>query len=231
MTSPTDKTPEDLPIEPILTLENVIIRPLRLEDAPASSRLANEWDIAKNMRNTFPYPYELSHATGFITTGGRATHSTVLVDDVEIPDDNDAATTTDNGEKVAVPPKAVLINYAIVRRSDGAFMGGLGVKPLKDVQARTMGVGYWIGREFRGHGYTTEAVRGLCQWAFATFPQLLRLEADVHGGNGASVRVLEKVGFQAEGVRRKAVWKADQSLDLLVFGMLREESPGLSTTT
>lgn len=223
MASHPDNTPEDLPTEPILILENVIIRPLTLDDAPPSSRLANEWDIAKNMRNTFPYPYELSNAKGFITTGGRATHSVVLLPDE--PTTDATATTTEKGDV-----RKVLINYALVRRSDGAFMGGIGLKPLKDVEARTMGVGYWLGREFRGHGYTTEAVRGLSKWAFETFPQLRRLEAEVHEGNGASARVLEKAGFQAEGVRRKAIWKAGQSLDLMIFGMLREECPDLSTS-
>lgn len=213
--SPTTGPPE-APPAPILILPNVLLRPLTLADAPQAAQHANDWAIAQNMRNTFPHPYEPHHAEWFVTNVAHKLHPVVLLD---TDDDNDLST-----KEEAVP-----LHYAIVRRADDAYMGTLGLKPGADVEARTMELGYWLGRAFWGRGYVSEAVRGFTTWAFATFPQLLRLEAGVYEGNVASARVLVKAGFQPEGVRRKAVWKAGQALDLAMFGMLRSECPGLSS--
>lgn len=216
-------TTEGHSTEPILTLEYVVLRPLTLADAPFAATLANDWEIAKNMRNTFPHPYELHHAEWFIANPASKLHPVVLL----LPPSAGDTTTTEAEDDVRKVP----LHYAIVRRADDAYMGTLGLKPGADVDARTMELGYWLGREFWGKGYVSEAVRGFTKWAFETFPQLLRLEASVHEGNVASTRVLVKVGFQPEGVRRKAIWKADQALDLAIFGMLRSEYPGLSTSS
>lgn len=236
MAAHTKDTPEDLPTgESILTLDRVIIRPYDLTDIPALAKLANDRGIAKNMRNTFPYPHGLEHAESFIVNRASKTWPVITAEEAE-----DAATTTtteekkndDGDENNATPAPAqhrrVLLEYALARRSDGAYMGGLGLRPKTDVEARTMELGYWAGREFRGRGYMTEAVRGLCAWAFATFPHLLRIDAVAHGDNDASAAVLRKAGFRAEGVRRRAVWKWGEPLDLLIFGMLRDECPPLS---
>ena len=39
-----------------------VLREWREEDIPLLPRLANDWDIAGNMRDSFPYPYELKDA-------------------------------------------------------------------------------------------------------------------------------------------------------------------------
>lgn len=210
MASQADKTPEEPPVACNLTLDRVCIRPYTLADAPAASHNANDPDIAKQMRNTFPQPYELKDSEWFIANRANRPHTFQL----------DA---TAEG-----PQKKAIVHHAIIRRSDGIFMGGIGLKPCSDVESRTMEMGYWIGREFWGQGFVPEAVRGFCKWCFETFPQLQRLEATVFEGNQASVAVLAKVGFQAEGVRRKAIWKNGKTLDELHFGMIKSECPGLS---
>lgn len=164
---------------------------------------ANDPDITKGMRNTFPNPYSLEQAEYFLNNIGlKETHPSSA-------DPDDA--------------KPVLTNYALCRRSDGAYMGGIGLMPKRDVEARTFETGYWIGKEFWGDGYMTEALQAFTVWAFQTFAELARIEASVFEGNDASVRVLKRAGFQAEGVRRKAVWKRGQLLDQLLFSTLREE--------
>ncbi|ROW18367.1 hypothetical protein VPNG_00191 [Cytospora leucostoma] len=210
-TTDTPNTPPSPPPPPsndppILTLPRVTIRPYHPTDAPHSAHQANDPSIAANMRNTFPSPYSPRDAEHFI--GAIAL----------------AATSTN-----PLQPEGVRLHYAICRSGDGAFAGGIGLKPLRDVEARTLEVGYWVGREHRGKGYATEAVRGFSDWAFATFPGVLRLEASVFEGNGASEAVLLKAGYQREGVRRKAVWKNDRALDLVYFGLLREEWSGLGS--
>lgn len=194
---------------PIITTSQLIIRPYHPSDAPASSRNANDERIAQYMSNLFPHPYELHHAEFFINT-------MALV--------NTRSPTTNGQAGPGVTP--VYLNYAIVRRSDGGFVGGIGLKPLADVEHRTWELGYWTGPDHWGQGLMSEAVPAFVRWAFDTFPEVLRIEAAVFEGNLGSQRVLVKSGFKVEGVRRKAVFKNGKRLDQHYFGMLREECPG-----
>ncbi|KAJ4394229.1 hypothetical protein N0V93_003446 [Gnomoniopsis smithogilvyi] len=203
--SPGSSSSTPLP-PPILTLIKVIIRPLHPSDATMMTKHANDPDISKGMRNTFPNPYSLEQAKDFLNNIGlKETHP--------------------SSSKPNAKP--ILKNYALCRRSDGAYMGGIGLMPMADVEARTFETGYWIGKEFWGNGYMTEALRAFTLWAFRTFPDLVRVEASVFEGNDGSVRVLKRAGFQAEGVRRKAIWKRGELLDKMYFSMLREECDGL----
>ena len=120
-----------------------------------------------------------------------------------------------------------LRNFAICHASDGTYAGGIGLKPLGDVESRTMEIGYWIGVDHWGGGLTTQAVVAFTRWSFENIPELLRLEAGVFGDNNASARVLEKAGYKYEGARRKAGFKNGEAFDIRIFGMLREECPGL----
>jgi len=61
-------------------------------------------------------------------------------------------------------------------------------------------IGYWLGAAYWGHGYATETVRALVDYAFG----VLEHEALVAGArvsNPASRRVLEKCAFQWSGVQ------------------------------
>ncbi|MFG1617738.1 GNAT family N-acetyltransferase [Nonomuraea wenchangensis] len=58
-------------------------------------------------------------------------------------------------------------------------------------------IGYWMGREFWGRGIGTRAL-GL----FLAEEPVRPLYADPHGGNTASVRLLERHGFRREGTVR-----------------------------
>ncbi|KAK6221047.1 hypothetical protein LQW54_001620 [Pestalotiopsis sp. IQ-011] len=109
--------------------------------------------------------------------------------------------------------------------NDGTYAGGIGLMPSdpKDTECRTWELGYWLAKEQWGKGITTSAVKGFCQWAFAAFPELSRIEAGIYEGNDGSMKVLERVGFIKEGVRRKAVFKHGQSWDVAIFGLLRDE--------
>ncbi|OTB08553.1 hypothetical protein M426DRAFT_7866 [Hypoxylon sp. CI-4A] len=118
-----------------------------------------------------------------------------------------------------------MVNFAIFL-PDGTFAGGIGLKPGQDVESRTWEVGYWIAMDHWGRGIARSALEGFSAWAFQKFPELLRLEAGVFGENTASMKVLERVGYTKEGVRRKAVFKKDKIMDLVIYGLLREDLEG-----
>lgn len=63
---------------------------------------------------------------------------------------------------------------------------------------RSCFLGYSIDQHANGKGYMTEALNAAVQLAFGTF-NLHRLEANIMPRNGASIRVVEKLGFVCEG--------------------------------
>jgi [ribosomal protein S5]-alanine N-acetyltransferase len=59
--------------------------------------------------------------------------------------------------------------------------------------------GYWLGRRYWGRGYATEAARRALAFAFTEL-NAERLTAGWFHDNPASGRVLEKLGFVADGM-------------------------------
>ena len=66
----------------------------------------------------------------------------------------------------------------------------------------------------------TRAVEEICREAFDSLG-LARIYAEPFAHNAASRRVLEKAGFQLEGVLRKSVTKKGQLYDSCVYGLVR----------
>ena len=89
--------------------------------------------------------------------------------------------------------------YAMIRRPDsasdilGASVGFKG--PPKD---GTVEIGYSVLPQFQRRGYATEMVRSLTEWAFRQ-PGVDRISAQTAETNIASLRVLHKAGFTADG--------------------------------
>jgi len=90
--------------------------------------------------------------------------------------------------------------------------------------SHTAEVGYWIGEPFKGKGYVTEALEAITRWIFTERGHTFRrLHAGVHEGNEASMRVLEKCGYEKEGVLREHVEKWGLVSDLHLFGLLKKD--------
>ena len=83
-------------------------------------------------------------------------------------------------------------------------------------------IGYDLLKEYWGNGYMTEAVKAMINYGFEELG-LMRIEATVEPANTASVRVLERAGFQLEGKLRKRYLYKDRFHDELVFGIIKEE--------
>lgn len=117
------------------------------------------------------------------------------------------------------------VSLQIVRRSDGALLGGVGLHKVNE-RNRTCEIGYWLGRPYRGLGYASEAVRALTAVAFRSLA-LHRVEALVFPGNRRSEEVLLRSGFRREGVRRGGVQKGGRFRNEIVYSRLRSDrAPG-----
>jgi RimJ/RimL family protein N-acetyltransferase len=110
-------------------------------------------------------------------------------------------------------------NFAI--EVDGQAAGGFGYVPGNDIERYSAEVGYWLGEDFWGRGVATEAVRLFTDYAFARLG-LLRLFALPLADNAASIRVLEKAGFVAEGTLRSSCVKFGQPRDQILFARVSD---------
>jgi aminoglycoside 6'-N-acetyltransferase len=74
----------------------------------------------------------------------------------------------------------------------------------------------------RGEGYAQEAVRLLVEYLFAGYP-VERVAAFTDNTNMPAQRVIEKVGFQREGLLRRATFRDGHWRDVAVYGILRHK--------
>ena len=90
--------------------------------------------------------------------------------------------------------------YLIERREDGTLLGSGGL--IFDTPTRA-GTGYVLARDAWGHGYATEALAAVVD--VARDAGVIRLYAYCHPDHRASAHVLEKCGFEREGIQRRFV--------------------------
>jgi len=83
-------------------------------------------------------------------------------------------------------------------------------------------IGYAMGTAFWGQGYMNEALTALIVHAFDVM-NFRRLEADVDPRNTASIRTLERLGFQREGFLRERWHVGGELQDALFYGLLKRE--------
>jgi len=100
-------------------------------------------------------------------------------------------------------------------------IGCIGMLPQDDVARLSAEVGYWLGEPFWNRGIATGALRALTEYAFTELG-LVRLYATVMEWNPASARVLEKAGYQYEGLLRKSVIKDGEILDQWLYAIVRD---------
>lgn len=113
------------------------------------------------------------------------------------------------------------VTYAIAhRRKAGTLVGTVSLRRFS--RDRRAELGYWLAaREWAG-GVATEAARALVDFGFERMG-LARIYAQVLDGNGASMRILEKLGMVREGVKRQHVKKGGKLVDVTIYGLLRDE--------
>ena len=91
--------------------------------------------------------------------------------------------------------------FFVFRRLDDVLIGGLTLTNVRRGVTQSGALGYWIGTPHAGRGYMTAAVSAVLDFAFDGL-RLHRVEAACLPSNTASIRVLDKAGFQAEGKAR-----------------------------
>ena len=113
------------------------------------------------------------------------------------------------------------LQWGIARRSDNVVIGTCSLyRP--DFPNRRSELGFALGHAFWHHGFASEAIAVAIDYAFRSL-DFHRLEADVDPRNVASLRTLERAGFQREGYLRERYHMNGETQDSVYLGLLRSE--------
>ena len=112
--------------------------------------------------------------------------------------------------------------FFVFRVPDGRLLGGITLSNVRRGVAQTCSLGYWMGAAHAGKGYMTAGVRAVIPFVFETLC-LHRLEAACLPHNMASIRLLERVGFQREGLARRYLCINGLWQDHLLYALLRDD--------
>jgi ribosomal-protein-alanine N-acetyltransferase len=112
--------------------------------------------------------------------------------------------------------------FFVFRAEDNELVGGVTLGNIRRGCAQSGSLGYWMGVPFARRGLMSEAVSALVPFAFDSL-RLHRVEAACLENNAASIRLLQKTGFQREGFARQylcinGIWQ-----DHLLFARLASD--------
>lgn len=175
----------------------VALRPLRLRDAPALRE-------SRTRSAEWLRPWEPTHPELPLQNSGITPYVAMV-----------QAVRREARHGVALP-------WAVTY--DGVFAGQLTVGAIVWGSARSAQVGYWIDRAFAGRGVTPTAVALAVDHCFFA-AGLHRIEANIRPENRASRRVAEKLGFRAEGVRRRQLHIDGAWRDHICYALTVEDVP------
>jgi RimJ/RimL family protein N-acetyltransferase len=179
-----------VPTEPgtTLSIDELLLRPWRPEDAPALLVACQDPDIARWV--AMPQPFLAADADAFI---------------------QDALTMWRDGTGAA---------FAVVEAASDRLLGAA-TRFGPDEHTSTFGC--WVAPDARGRAVGRRALGQLADWTFAT-TTTIRIDGYIMVGNDASERMVEKLGWQREGVLRAWHVHPDGTpVDCVVYSLLRSD--------
>jgi len=105
---------------------------------------------------------------------------------------------------------------------DGEFAGQLNVSGITYGSLSSASLGYWVSQRFAGKGVTPTAVALATDHCLFSMG-LHRMEICIRPENGPSLRVVEKLGFRYEGLRRRYIHIDGEWRDHFCFALVAEE--------
>lgn len=107
--------------------------------------------------------------------------------------------------------------FAITDKVSGELFGAIALSHNQKFKQGE--IAYWVGEEYWGNGYATEAAQAIVQFAFKE-KNLHKVFARFFSSNPASGRVLEKLGMKQEGILIDHVIKDDHYESLIYYGII-----------
>ncbi|RYD72202.1 MAG: N-acetyltransferase [Sphingobacteriales bacterium] len=111
-----------------------------------------------------------------------------------------------------------VINFPIIIEEEVA--GVIGLDFRQDVYRKTPLLGYWLSEQYRGRGIMTAVIKLVSQY---TFDQLdvICIQACVLSKNPASMWVLEKAGYEKQGILKQSVIKNNEVWDEHIYAVYK----------
>lgn len=125
--------------------------------------------------------------------------------------------------------------YELVQRGGTGLWWGLHLAERPDVLIGTCGfyeweqehqcaeLGFWLLPDFANQGLMRETCDAVLRYGFRHL-QLHRVQARAEPANLASCRLLERTGFQLEGILRECERKQDRYVSLHCYSLLRTDA-------
>lgn len=110
--------------------------------------------------------------------------------------------------------------FAFAVTADDKAIGSISVFRQENIHRRTAELGYYIAEEYWGKGIMTEAIKQICEYVFQN-SDIIRIFAEPFADNKASCRVLEKAGFQLEGILKSAAIKNGKIIDMKIYSLIK----------
>ncbi|MDQ4213809.1 GNAT family protein [Microbacterium capsulatum] len=114
--------------------------------------------------------------------------------------------------------------YPFVMEYDGEIAGQLNIWGVMRGSLGSATIGYWVSERFAGKGITPAAVAMATDLAFTDLG-LHRIEICLRPENAPSLRVVQKLGFRYEGMRRRFIHIDGDWRDHLAFALIKEDVP------
>jgi ribosomal-protein-alanine N-acetyltransferase len=108
---------------------------------------------------------------------------------------------------------------------DGAMVGQVSVNQIVGGSSRSATIGYWVAKSHAGRGVVPVAVALVCDHLFGALG-LHRVEIAVRPENSASLRVVQKLGFEPIGLARSYLHINGQWRDHELFQLVRDDLDG-----
>jgi [ribosomal protein S5]-alanine N-acetyltransferase len=113
-----------------------------------------------------------------------------------------------------------------VIESEGRLVGQMHLFGIAWGSLRSASAGYWVAESVAGQGIGPFSLAAACDHAFLVLG-LHRVEVNIRPENAASLRVVEKLGFREEGLRRHYLhidgrWRDHRSFALTIEDLGRK---------
>ncbi|WP_054768705.1 GNAT family N-acetyltransferase [Lysinibacillus parviboronicapiens] len=109
--------------------------------------------------------------------------------------------------------------FAVTDKDSGEVLGAIALS--NNPRFNQGELAYWIGEQYWGNGYATEAAQSILQFAFEE-KKLHKVFARYFASNPASGKVMEKIGMEKEGTLKDHVMKDGKYEDLVYYGIVKE---------
>lgn len=113
-----------------------------------------------------------------------------------------------------------MYELAITDKISSQLYGAIAIS--NHMQHKNGEMAYWVGEQYWGNGYGTEAAQAMIDFVFEE-KNFHRVYARHFKSNPASGKIMEKCGMQYEGTLKDHVFKIDRFEDIVHYGIVNSK--------